>query len=98
MEIKWTDRAEETFAENIEYLANKWTDKEVDNFIEQTDYVIDNISKNPLMYIATNKRKNTRRALIGSVISLFYRVQKRKNRIELLLFWNNWKNPKNIKL
>jgi len=98
MEIKWSDEAEASFNEIVDDISNKWTQREVDNFIEETDKVINNISQFPFMYAATNKRKNIRRAVIASLTSLIYRVKKRKEQIELILFWDNRKNPKQLKI
>jgi len=97
MQIKWTDKAEESFAAIIDYLSENWSQKEVNDFIEKTDKVIDNISQNPSMYAVSIKRKNVRRALIGKLTSLLYTV-KHKTIIELLLFWDNRRNPKKLKV
>jgi len=98
MEVKWTSKAIESFTEIIEFLSNNWTQKEVDNFIENTDRVLEIIRQNPYSYIASKKKKNIRRGLIGKITSKFYRVKERKKEIEILLFWDNRKNPEKIKV
>jgi len=98
MEIKCTDKAEESFSSIIDYLSNNWSQREVENFVQKIYKVIDYIRQNPYMYVVSTKRKDVRRALVGKLTSLLYIVRERKQEIELVLFWNNRKNPKKLKL
>ena len=82
--------------EIVDFLNKKWTKKEVDAFAEQTDKVIEQISENPYMFVATEKRKNTRKGLVNKLVSLFYKVKPRKKEIELLRFRDNRMDPNKI--
>ena len=45
--INWTNRAWQTFKENIDYLQAAWTAKEVSKFVLLVDKRLANLSKNP---------------------------------------------------
>jgi plasmid stabilization system protein ParE len=92
--VIWTLEAEETFDAVIEYLAIKWTEREIVHFVNATNRVIELISEHPRMYRATN-RKNIREALITPHNLLVYKIY--PNRIDLLMFWDTWQNPRKKK-
>lgn len=89
--IRWTKRADITFAKIVSYLEKEWTEKEVGNFVKKTFIVINLISHNPEMFPAT-KGKDVRKGLISKQNSLIYRIKKKE--IELLFFWDNRQNPR----
>ena len=97
MIVKWTPLSEESFEDVIEFIQVKWGKREIEKFAKQTEKIIRNISINPFMYKSTVKDKNIRNGLINKLISVIYRVNTDKNEIELLLFWDNRKDPKKIK-
>ncbi|HRG47047.1 MAG TPA: hypothetical protein PLX69_19430 [Leptospiraceae bacterium] len=39
------------------------------------------------------KNKQIRRGLVNQIVSIFYRVHPHKNKIDLLVFWDNRQNP-----
>lgn len=94
--INWTNEAIEDFELNIEFLENKFSDKEVQSFINKAQEVIKIISKNPKAF-KTTKYKKVHSVPIVTQVNLFYRI-KNKNNIELLRFWNNYQNPKELDL
>lgn len=98
MKVTWTPRAIKSFNKIIDFLSESRTKKEIESFADQTDKVIERITENPYMFIATEKRKNVRRGLIGRLVSVFYRVKPRKKEIELLRFHDNRQDPKKIGL
>ena len=97
MKIIWTRTTKISFAGILDYLNENWTQREIDNFADETRKVILQIQKNPLMYIASSNAKNIRKGFVNKKVSLFYRVQKRRKKITLLMFWDNRQNPKNLK-
>ncbi len=96
MKVIWTEKAEETFHQNIAYLEEKWTQSVIDDFIEKTDESILAISNHPLVFPVVRKKKRVHKCLVVKQISLFYRVV--GDEIYLVTFWNNFQNPKKLKL
>jgi plasmid stabilization system protein ParE len=93
--IKWSPVSEITYADVLDYLAEKWGLKEVEGFMDRTDEVIGFIQQNPKQYIYS-KRKKAYRAVVTKQVSLYYRIQSKE--VELLLFWDTRQNPDNLKL
>ena len=98
MKVIWTGKAKLSFYKIIEYLNKNWTQREINNFASEVQKAISQIGQNPLMFIASRKKKNIRKGFVNKRVCLFYRVNKRKRTIELLLFWDNRQNPDDIKL
>ncbi len=96
--INWTNRAWQTFNENIEYLQNAWTSKEISNFVLQVDKKLANLSKHPEIGSPRNKKnKNIRCTLVHKRVLLLYKYKHVKNEIDLLIFWNTYQNPRKLK-
>jgi len=96
LSVVWSQKARQTFLEIINYLQTNWTDREVNSFVKATDRIVDLASTYPNLFSLTGKKKNTHRSVISKHTSLFYRVK--KNRIELITFWDNRRNPKLLKV
>jgi plasmid stabilization system protein ParE len=96
MKVVWSPKAINSFNKIVDFLSDRWTKKEIDNFAHETDKVIGQITENPYMFVATQKRKNVRKGLINRLTSLFYRVKPRKKEIELLLFRDNRMDPNDL--
>ena len=94
--VFWTTEAEDTFTDNVFYLEREWNQTVIENFIRKTEEIIATISLNPKVFPLVNKRKTIHKSLVVKQISLYYRVV--ENRIELITFWNNYQNPKKLKL
>jgi len=94
--IIWSPEAESDYHSNIEYLLNRWTEKEAIHFIEVTDSILRIIEKNPNTFRSVDY-KGIRAAVILPQITLFYRTDS-LGTIELIRFWNNYQNPKKLKL
>ena len=96
MNVVWTTDAEDTYEQNIAYLQDEWDDFVISTFIENTDEAIAYIVDNPALYPFYDKKNKIRRCVIVKQISLYYKIT--ETNIELLLFWNNYQNPKKLKL
>ena len=48
--IKFTIKARNTYAQNLDYLEKEWGAKVTMGFIDRVDTVLETISKNPLLY------------------------------------------------
>jgi hypothetical protein len=94
--VFWSQEAEETFKQNILYLEYEWTEAVIENFINRTEDSINTIRANPLLFPKINKKKNIHKCLVVKQVSLYYVIE--GNSINLLTFWNNYQNPKKLKI
>lgn len=96
--IIWSDKALETFVENIEFLKQTWSDKEVANFTQVVDKKLLVLSTQPDIGKPANvKGGNIRLTVLHKRLCLIYRVNTKRKTIELLLFWNTYQNPAKLK-
>jgi len=95
--ITWSPNARITYYKILEYLEQNWTMKEIKTFIERTEQVIDHISQHPLHY-PYSKESDTYKCVFISQVSLFYRLRIKSNEIELLVFWDNRRDPAKLLL
>lgn len=95
LKIFWTKRAEKTFDKVVAYLEKEWTENEVQNFIRKTNLITEYISERPKMFPAS-KKLNIHKAVITKQNSLLYKIIGNK-KIDLLFFWDNRQDPKNLK-
>ena len=93
--IIWSDQAKQTYFENIDYLLAEWTEKEAIKFMNDVEENLFIIKKNPKTFAKVDYR-DTRSVVITPQITLFYNILN-KSTIELIVFWNNYKEPKMIK-
>lgn len=94
-EIHWSTLAEETFAEEGYFILRKWNIDEVEKFsILVYDY-IDCLNKNPTIGVFISKY-SVYSIVISKQTTLFYRILEDKNQIDLILFWSNKRNPKEL--
>ena len=92
--VRWNNLARLDYYENIDYLLQNWSDKEAQIFIDKVFEIESILVKGNVEFQNTN-RIGIKRCVINKHISLFYRIINKKN-IELLRFWNNKRNLKNI--
>jgi plasmid stabilization system protein ParE len=93
MKISWTPTARKTYFEVLDHLARHWNIKEVENFISEVEHILEQIKSNPEMFQASRKKKNVRKGLITKHNTLYYRIKPRKKELELIIFWDNRKDP-----
>lgn len=91
--IHWSTLSEITFAEEIEFILKKWNQNEVDKFGQLVQKNLEMLSKNPLL-VNCESNKNIYSFLISKQTTLYYKVSNEEMKINLILFWNNKKNPK----
>jgi plasmid stabilization system protein ParE len=97
--VSWTLKALESYISNIRYLETKWTEREVKKFITTVEKKIKNLSSQPGIGSARNKKqRNIRHTVIHKRVSLIYRYKPVKKEVELLRFWNTYQNPKKLKV
>ena len=91
--IIWSTLAENTFAEEIEFIFEKWNQTEVDKFDDLVRENLNRISKNPLIGNQKNKY-SVYAVVISKQTTLYYSFSEKEKAINLILFWNNKQNPK----
>jgi plasmid stabilization system protein ParE len=96
MEINFTTSANISFEDEIEFILRKWNLDEVEKFMNLVDDFINNLSKNPYLGKKSNKRA-IRVFVISKQTTVIYKVFDDINRIDVLYFWNNKRNPKDLK-
>ena len=96
MRVIWTEEAEVSFNQNISYLEEEWNESVIENFLDKTDEVIMTISKHPLAYPLVDSKEGIHKCLVVRQVSLYYVVL--EDRIDLITFWNNYQDPKRLKL
>jgi len=96
MKIVWTESAEHSFTEEIDFIGKKWTLIEVANFISLVDTFIKKL-KSGIIEGKVSPKTNIRSFVISRQTTLFFDFNKKINTITLLLFWNNKRNPKKLK-
>lgn len=91
--IIWTNLALSSHEEEIDYIFFKWNLKEVIKFENLVTIELNRLVQNPnIGKFKTDKFSLT----ISKQTTLFYRINEKQKSIELLLFWNNQKNPEEL--
>ena len=97
MKVLWTPTARVSYLKILEYLADHLSAKEVLKFNRKVEKTIMQIQKNPGLFVALNKSQNIRKGFVVKQISLVYKVLPEKNEIHLITFWDNRRNPNDLK-
>jgi len=98
MEIVWTKLSKITYIEVLENLKEKWTKKEMKSFKDLTDDLLEKIQHEQVVHLYANEKLGIRKGIVHKNVSLFYREDRRKNKIYLITFFNNRMNPNTLKL
>ncbi len=91
--IKWLGDASLSYYDEIDFIFLKWNDKEVEKFILLVDENLKRLSINPYIGIPV---RSIFRIVISQQTTLFYKVIENEKRIDLLIFFNNLKNPEEL--
>ena len=91
--IYWKSLAEITFSLEMIFILSKWNQKEVDKFAFLVDENLSRIVQNPFI---GQPIKSIYKVVISKQTTLYYKVIKSDKTIELLVFWNNQKNPSDL--
>lgn len=94
--VKISKRAKKAYEQNLDYLHKEWGNKIVLQFIEHVDKIIGIIQENPFLFPVYNLHKDIRKCVIHERIILYYRIN--GNTIELILFWNTYRDISKLKL
>ncbi len=93
-QIDWTFSALNSYYGEIEFIFLKWNQKEVLKFEKLVEKELERLSKNPTL--GKMNFKNNYSITISKQTTLIYRINDNAKSIELLLFWNNSKNPEEL--
>lgn len=90
--IHWSKLAEITFSEEMDFIFEKWNQKEVDKFGLLVQNCLQSISENPK--IGKDESENQVYSfVISKQTTIYFKISEIELRIDLILFWNNKKNP-----
>ena len=98
--IRWTPIAKIQYSEIITFWIKKTESTSYAEKIQkEMAYSLNFLSEFPEMCPIFPKRnnKNVRQLIILTNYSIFYRIIEEKEEIEILLFWDNRANPKNLR-
>lgn len=90
--IYWSVLSKESFNDEVDFIFLKWNSEEVFRFIKLVESTVERLSIRPEIGIY-RKEKGIYSFVISKQTTLFYRINKIQNQVELILFWNNSKNP-----
>lgn len=93
MKVFWTETAKLSYAEELDFIHRKWGNKEVEKFITLSEEFIGILKSGRLEGKPTDEM-DVKLYVISKQTTLVYKQNKSKKRIELILFWNNLKDPK----
>ena len=91
--VYWSVLSKESFNDEVDFIFLKWNLEEVLKFIKLVEISIKRLSERPEIGIYREDKKIFS-IVISKQTTLYYRINKSQNQVELVLFWNNKKNPK----
>ena len=92
--IEWTPTAQSSFVYEVDFIFRKWNYKEVSKFEDLVENEIRRVSLNPQIGIQISNGISS--LVLSKQTTLYYRIKDNDYLVELLLFWNNLKNPTNL--
>lgn len=93
--LTWESSALNTYFEEIDFVLLKWNTKEVEKFKNLVDENLERLVKNPEIGIFNFKYK-IYSLVISKQTTLYYHFNSITNQIELIVFWNNLRNPDDL--
>ena len=95
--ITWYSEAKSTITQNMDYLVKEWNNKVLYPFLNEVEVALEKIKVNPQSYPLEKSTTNIHKFKINKRIVLYYRILNIKT-IELVTFWNTYRNPNDLKL
>ncbi|HUH33032.1 MAG TPA: type II toxin-antitoxin system RelE/ParE family toxin [Daejeonella sp.] len=96
--VIWSNKAEVSFSNTIDYIHEHWSPREALKLIARTDEVITIIAKHPYLFKEYRPNPSIRHGILHKNTTMFYRVMEESKTILIMLFWNNSRNPKSLDL
>ena len=94
-QIIWQPNSEISYYDEIDFIFRKWNHKEVQKFQDLVFENLNRLSENPLIGNYDSSKK-IYTIIISKQTKLFYTIDMKNKVIDLLLFWNNLKNPEDL--
>lgn len=94
--VYWSVLSKESFNDETDFIFLKWNFEEVVKFIALVAVATERLAMKPEIGIY-RKEKKIYSLVISKQTTLFYRINESQNQIELVLFWNNKRNPKELR-
>jgi len=96
MKVIWSIEGRNSYNKELEFIFEKWNINEVEKFIILVDKFVKQLKTGVLKgkHLFNN---NLRSFVISKQTTVFFDYHKDKGLIELLLFWNNSQDPKELK-
>jgi len=92
--VEWTFLASESYFDELEFIYKKWNLQEVLKFEELVVSELKRLAKNP--NIGKLQTRKNYFLVISKQTTIIYRITEDVKSVELLLFWNNLKNPADL--
>ena len=93
IEIIWSAKAVQSFEETIENILFYWTEREVRIFTKKVSEILTLLKSNPQLFAVSKSKKYHHKVVINYHISMYYRFEPRKNKIQIQLFRANKQKP-----
>ena len=82
--VVWSPEAKDSFEKTVRYVEKNWGRKSAITFIERVHSILSIITQHPKAFVFLSQY-NAYRCVVVKQVSLFYRIQKKQNRIINLL-------------
>lgn len=92
--IKTSRIAYISLEENIKDIEKRWNKKEVNEFKLKVNDILNLLEKSPYTFMKWEFNEEIRKVKVSNFITLFYSINGKI--IELLLFWNEKRNPNKL--
>lgn len=93
--IEWKEIATYSYFNEIDFILSKWNEIEVQKFEDLVYDFLSTLSKTPEIGIY-NSKNNFYSLVISKQTTLFYKIIEDQSQIDLILFWNNKQNLKQL--
>lgn len=93
--VEWKPIATYTYFDEIDFILSKWNEVEVQKFEDLVHDFLATLSKTPKIGIYKSKY-NCHSLVVSKQTTLYYKIIEDKFQIDLILFWNNQKNPDDL--
>lgn len=91
-DIVWSPEARNTYIGVLESINSQWSISEVQAFQTHVNQVLELVRQFPEIYEYSD-HSNAHRCVLSKQVSLFYRVEKEAETIELISFFDNRQDP-----
>ena len=92
--IEWTPTAQSSFVDEVDFIFRKWNYKEISKFEDLVENEISRVALNPQIVIQNSNGISS--LVLSKQTTLYNRIKDNDYLVELLLFWNNLKNPNDL--